>query len=45
MVSRAKDPKYKTDAKLTNTYNAIQKTARIVLRLVEKRFYTNSGMV
>ena len=45
MVSNASEPRYSTEAKLTNTYKQIQKTARIDLRLVENRFSTNSGMV
>ncbi|CAI8198611.1 MAG: Uncharacterised protein [Flavobacteriaceae bacterium] len=45
MVSRAKPPKYITEARLTNTYRPIQKTAKMVLRLAENLFSTNSGMV
>ena len=45
MVSSASEPKYSTEAKFTNTYKQIQKTAKIDFRLVENRFSTNSGMV
>ena len=45
MVSMANPPKYNTEAKFTNTYNAIQNTAKIVFRFVENRFSTNSGIV
>ena len=31
IVSRAREPRYNTEARFTNTYSAIQKTARMVL--------------
>ena len=45
IVSKANEPKYNTEARLTNTYRAIQKTASMVFKLVENLFSTNSGMV
>ena len=45
MVSKANDPKYNTEARLTNTYKPIQKTARMVFSCGLYLFYTNSGIV
>ena len=45
MVSKANDPKYKTEARLTNTYKPIQKMARMVLSCGLYLFSTNSGIV
>ena len=45
IVSMAFAPKKSTEVKFTKINKAIQKTARMVFRFVEKRFSTNSGIV
>ena len=45
MVSNAKPPKYRTEVKFTKMYKLIQKIARMVFRVLLKRFSTNSGIV